>query len=433
MEQWKIRILSGVHSGVEVNLPSGSFVLGSDDFIADVVLTDSGIKASHLTIETNEEGPLLLNAEEVKVDGDSVTLSSEGLILARQSLVSIGSLRFSIGYVEDDLFIESDSREPQSGEIASTQKTTISWKKVISVGLLCSLLPSAILAGIWWEQTQTHDQEVIAEAEPIVLVRNTLKELQLNDIRVEWNATEQQAVLDGYIEDRTQQLNLLDKIDALGINYKSDLRTMEEIRRGVKFILRNLGYHQVKVENGEERGTVLLTGYIDDASRWSQVEQILERDVPGLIAWKVELKRAGAYMDTLKTLLTEANLLTQVQLVTNDDRIEIRGDLDDLETTRFYGVTRQFREQYGEKPYLVLKSIPKVSKGKNIDFPFKSVNFGEVPYVILTDNIRYVVGAKTPQGYRISSITADGIELVKAGQIISIDLGHEGNGRNDKS
>ena len=55
MEQWKIRILSGVHSGVEVNLPSGSFVLGSDDFIADVVLTDSGIKASHLTIETNEE------------------------------------------------------------------------------------------------------------------------------------------------------------------------------------------------------------------------------------------------------------------------------------------------------------------------------------------------------------------------------------------
>ena len=433
MEQWKIRILSGVHSGVEVNLPSGSFVLGSDDFIADVVLTDSGIKASHLTIETNEEGPLLLNAEEVKVDGDSVTLSSEGLILARQSLVSIGSLRFSIGYVEDDLFIESDSREPQSGEIASTQKTTISWKKVISVGLLCSLLPSAILAGIWWGQTQTHDQEVIAEAEPIVLVRNTLKELQLNDIRVEWNATEQQAVLDGYIEDRTQQLNLLDKIDALGINYKSDLRTMEEIRRGVKFILRNLGYHQVKVENGEERGTVLLTGYIDDASRWSQVEQILERDVPGLIAWKVELKRAGAYMDTLKTLLTEANLLTQVQLVTNDDRIEIRGDLDDLETTRFYDVTRQFREQYGEKPYLVLKSIPKVSKGKNIDFPFKSVNFGEVPYVILTDNIRYVVGAKTPQGYRISSITADGIELVKAGQIISIDLGHEGNGRNDKS
>ncbi|MCV5689303.1 hypothetical protein OFN32_34360, partial [Escherichia coli] len=86
-------------------------------------------------------------------------------------------------------------------------------------------------------------------------------------------------------------------------------------------------------------------------------------DVPGLVAWKVELQRAGAYMDTLKELLTNAELLKKVQLVTSGDRIEVRGELDDIETTRFYGVTRDFREQYGEKPYLVLKSIPKVSKG----------------------------------------------------------------------
>ncbi|PNQ56784.1 type III secretion system inner membrane ring subunit SctD [Vibrio sagamiensis] len=432
MQQWKIRILSGVHSGVEVNLPSGSFVLGSDDFIADVVLTDSEIKASHLTIETSEEGPILLNAEEVVVNGDNVTLSDGGVALTRKSLVNVGGLRLSIGYAEDDLFTELSSGTQHNGETAVNDKQSTGWKRIISVGLLCSLLPTAIFAGIWWGQNQSNEQEIIAEAEPIVLVRDILKELQLNDIRVEWNAIEQQAVLDGYIEGRAQQLNLLDKIDALGINYKSDLRTMEEIRRGVKFILRNLGYHQIKVENGEERGTVLLTGYIDDASHWSQVEQILERDVPGLIAWKVDLKRAGAYMDTLKSLLAEADLLTKVQLVTNDDRIEIRGDLDDLETTQFYSVTRKFREQYGEKPYLVLKSIPKVSTGKNIDFPFKSVNFGKVPYVILTDNVRYVVGSKTPQGYRISNITSGGIELVKAGQIISVDLGHEGNVQNDK-
>ena len=264
-------------------------------------------------------------------------------------------------------------------------------------------------------------------------MRNILSELKLDDVRVEWNATARQAVLEGYVEDRTAKLQLLGRIDALGINYKSDLRTMEEIRRGVRFILRNLGYHQVKVENGEETGTLLLTGYIDDASRWSQVEQILERDVPGLVAWKVELQRAGAYMDTLKALLEKAELLKKVQLVTSGDRIEVRGELDDIETTRFYGVTRDFREQYGEKPYLVLKSIPKVSKGTNIDFPFRSVNFGQVPYVILTDNVRYMVGARTPQGYRISSVTPSGIELVKGGRVITIDLGYEGGNTNDKS
>jgi len=295
------------------------------------------------------------------------------------------------------------------------------------------LIPSVIFAGVWYSQIRASDSDTITAAEPIVLVRNILSELKLDDVRVEWNATVRQAVLEGYVEDRTAKLQLLGRIDALGLNYKSDLRTMEEIRRGVRFILRNLGYHQVKIENGEETGTLLLTGYIDDASRWSQVEQILERDVPGLVAWKVELQRAGAYMDTLKTLLEKAELLKKVQLATSDDRIEVRGELDDIETTRFYGVTRDFREQYGEKPYLVLKSIPKVSKGTNIDFPFRSVNFGQVPYVILTDNVRYMVGARTPQGYRISSVTPAGIELVKGGRVITINLGYEGGNTNDKS
>ncbi|MFA0250445.1 type III secretion system inner membrane ring subunit SctD [Vibrio sp. 10N.261.45.A4] len=431
MQQWKIRILSGVHSGVEVTLPNDSLVLGSDDFTADLVLTDSGIKASHLVLVCDGETVSLRECEEVSVNNEIIAVDAGGVDLSRKALVSVGRLTFAVGYLEDDLVIE------MANDVASKQakpighKPSSGWKKMLLIGLICGLIPSVIFIGIWYDQVHASDKDVITEAEPIVLVRNILSELELNDVRVEWNANALQAVLEGYVEDRTQKVQLLGRIDALGINYKSDLRTMEEIRRGVRFILRNLGYHQVKVENGNETGTLLLTGYIDDASRWNQVEQILERDVPGLIAWKVELQRAGAYMVTLKELLGEAELLKKVQLVTSGDRIEVRGELDDVETTRFYGVTRDFREQYGEKPYLVLKSIPKVSKGINIDFPFRSVNFGLFPYVILTDNVRYMVGARTPQGYRISSVTPAGIELVKRGRVITIDLEYEGENNND--
>ncbi|MGR2884433.1 type III secretion system inner membrane ring subunit SctD [Vibrio vulnificus] len=433
MQQWKIRILSGVHSGVEVTLPNDSLVLGSDDFTADLVLTDSGIKASHLVLVCDGETVLLCDCEEVSINNESVTVDAGGIELARNALVSVGRLTFAVGYLEDDLVIDvaSDASDKQAAPVSHNPSS--GWKRTLLIGLMCSLIPSVIFAGVWYSQIHASDKDAITAAEPIVLVRNILSELKLDDVRVEWNASARQAVLEGYVEDRTQKLQLLGRIDALGINYKSDLRTMEEIRRGVRFILRNLGYHQVKVENGDETGTLLLTGYIDDASRWSQVEQILERDVPGLVAWKVELQRAGAYMDTLKELLEKAELLKKVQLVTSGDRIEVRGELDDIETTRFYGVTRDFREQYGEKPYLVLKSIPKVSKGTNIDFPVRSVNFGRVPYVILTDNVRYMVGARTPQGYRISSVTPAGIELVKGGRVITIDLGYEGENTNDKS
>lgn len=433
MQQWKIRILSGVHSGVEVTLPEGALVLGSDDFIADLVLSDAGVEANHFTLVCQQNSVILRGCKEANINGENISVEDDGIELSRHAVVSVGVVKFALGYAEDALIVNnvSDESSEQDTPVVAVQRS--SWKKTTLIALLCSFVPSVIFAGMWYSQANGNNNETVTEAEPIVLVRNILGELKLSDVRVEWNAAARQAVLEGYVEDRTQKLDLLGRIDVLGINYKSDLRTMEEIRRGVRFILRNLGYHQVKVENGDETGTLLLTGYIDDASRWNQVEQILERDVPGLVAWKVELQRAGAYMDTLKALLTDAELLKKVQLVTSGDRIEVRGELDDIETTRFYGVTRDFREQYGEKPYLVLKSIPKVSKGTNIDFPFRSVNFGQVPYVILTDNVRYMVGARTPQGYRISSVTPAGIELVKGGRVITIELGYEGETNNDKS
>ena len=433
MQQWKIRILSGVHTGVEVTLPEGALVLGSDDFIADLVLSDAGVEANHFTLVCQQDSVILRGCEEANINSEDIAVAGDGIELSRHAVVSVGVVKFALGYAEDALIVSnvSDESSQQNTPVVAVQRS--SWKKTTLIALLCSFVPSVIFAGMWYSQANGNNNEIVTEAEPIVLVRNILGELKLSDVRVEWNAAARQAVLEGYVEDRTQKLDLLGRIDVLGINYKSDLRTMEEIRRGVRFILRNLGYHQVKVENGDETGTLLLTGYIDDASRWNQVEQILERDVPGLIAWKVELQRAGAYMDTLKALLTDAELLKKVQLVTSGDRIEVRGELDDIETTRFYGVTRDFREQYGEKPYLVLKSIPKVSKGTNIDFPLRSVNFGQVPYVILTDNVRYMVGARTPQGYRISSVTPAGIELVKGGRVITIELGYEGETNNDKS
>ncbi|GAJ75039.1 LOW QUALITY PROTEIN: type III secretion inner membrane protein [Vibrio sp. JCM 18905] len=434
MQQWKIRILSGVHSGVEVTLPEGALVLGSDDFIADLVLSDAGVEANHFTLVCQQDSVILRGCKEANINGENISVEDDGIELSRHAVVSVGVVKFALGTAEDALIVSnvSDESSEQDTPVVAVQRS--SWKKTTLIALLCSFVPSVIFAGMWYSQANGNNNETVTEAEPIVLVRNILGELKLSDVRVEWNAAARQAVLEGYVEDRTQKLDLLGRIDVLGINYKSDLRTMEEIRRGVRFILRNLGYHQVKVENGgDETGTLLLTGYIDDASRWNQVEQILERDVPGLVAWKVELQRAGAYMDTLKALLTDAELLKKVQLVTSGDRIEVRGELDDIETTRFYGVTRDFREQYGEKPYLVLKSIPKVSKGTNIDFPFRSVNFGQVPYVILTDNVRYMVGARTPQGYRISSVTPAGIELVKGGRVITIELGYEGETNNDKS
>ena len=160
MQQWKIRILSGVHSGVEVTLPNDSLVIGSDDFIADLVLTDSGVNASHLILVCDNDNVVLKDCEDVSVNQEHVELNSEGIELTRNSLVSVGQLTFAIGHLEDDLVFETTTNVEDKTSRSVTQKKSSGWRKSLLSGLLFSLLPSAIFASIWYQQIYAADDEV---------------------------------------------------------------------------------------------------------------------------------------------------------------------------------------------------------------------------------------------------------------------------------
>ena len=212
MQQWKIRILSGVHAGVEVTLPNDSLVLGSDDFTADLVLTDSDIKASHLVLVCDGDTVLLRDCDEVSINSESVTVDANGIELSRSALVSVGRLTFAVGHLEDDLAIDITTEAAEKQATPVSHKPSSGWKRTVLIGLMCSLIPSVIFAGVWYSQIRASDSDAITEAEPIVLVRNILSELKLDDVRVEWNATARQAVLEGYVEDRTAKLQLWEEL-----------------------------------------------------------------------------------------------------------------------------------------------------------------------------------------------------------------------------
>lgn len=422
MTQWKIKLLSGSHAQVELPLSIGEFIIGSDEQDADIVLSDRDIYAKHVTLVVAEAITLIELAQDCQIFiNNEQKQANSSLVLARGDSVRLGGLCFMVGWQEDEL---GQALVPHTSEAKQgvDNQSASSWRRSVLIGLLLSLIPCTFLV-IQMQEASNDKSAQITEAEPIVLVRNALETLRLGDVRVEWNGLANQVELEGYVETNIQKVQLLNEIDSLGINYKSNLRAMDTIRRGVKFILGNLGYQQVQVKNGDSAGTILLTGYIDDASRWSQVEKIIESDIPGLLAWKVELKRAGAYLDELKEMLRAVNLLAKLQLVKSADRIEARGELNEVESTSFYQVARDFRDKFGDKPYLVLKSIPKVSKGANIDFIVRAANFGVVPYVVLADNNRYTQGTRTPAGYLIMKISEFGIDIAKGEQQITINFG----------
>lgn len=438
MENWKIKLLSGVHSQVEVMLSVGETIIGSDELNADIVISDVGIRPCHVQLQVSDDEVWIENIEAtttIKIN-QQVVNQHERVLLAAMDIIQIDALAFTLGGSNDvlaDKVPESDSVSTSLIPIKKSKKKK-RWKKPITVGILLSFIPSALI--IWFILFDVnHDPNEIKIAEPIVLIHKELKALKLKDVRVEWNAKLSQAILEGYVKNNRQKYDLLKKIDSLNINYKSNIRTMESIKGAVKFILSNLGYHKVKIVDGKDAGTIVLTGYIDDATRWKEVESIIKKDVPGLLGWKVNLQRASAYLDAAKAMLQDENLLKKLNIEKNQDQIEAIGELTSEERAKFINVARIFKAKYKNAPLLILKSIPKV-KPKNtnkIDFKVKAVNFGSISYLVLADNTRYTEGTVLPTGYRIINISEFGVVLEKGKEIFTVRFGsNNGTSGNDR-
>ena len=152
MQQWKIRILSGVHTGVEVTLPEGALVLGSDDFIADLVLSDAGVEANHFTLVCQQDSVILRGCEEANINSEDIAVAGDGIELSRHAVVSVGVVKFALGYAEDALIVSnvSDESSQQNTPVVAVQRS--SWKKTTLIALLCSFVPSVIFAGMWYSQ-----------------------------------------------------------------------------------------------------------------------------------------------------------------------------------------------------------------------------------------------------------------------------------------
>ncbi|EKN3320206.1 type III secretion system inner membrane ring subunit SctD, partial [Yersinia enterocolitica] len=87
---WVCRFYQGKHRGVEVELPHGRCVFGSDPLQSDIVLSDSEIAPVHLVLMVDEEGIRLTDsAEPLLQEGLPVPL---GTLLRAGTCLEVGFL-----------------------------------------------------------------------------------------------------------------------------------------------------------------------------------------------------------------------------------------------------------------------------------------------------------------------------------------------------
>ncbi|MGL4504373.1 MAG: type III secretion system inner membrane ring subunit SctD [Aeromonas sobria] len=414
---WKCRVYRGLNRGVEVPLPEGRLVIGSDPLKADLVLVDEGMAAEHLVLLVSAEGITL------QAWADGITPTQDGVALTAGDPLRAGT-RLEAGPLLWS-FCDSSRLLPEQFDdsalvAAPPRPRRRAGRADLLLGGVCLTLMMGVLfllAQGWWQGSGEGDA---ARSE------QTLKRFLATPIYrqvVIGNAEPALWLLSGYVDENSSRLALQQFLDGNGFSYRLDLRTMEDLRQGAGFILQKLGYEQLKIRNGEEPGWLKLSGEIQGQDgKWNSIESLLKQEVPGLLGVENQVQIAGAYRKRLDALLQDQGLTGALRVREASDRLELSGQLDEHQLVLFRQVHQQFRREFGAYPALELINQTRTPRQDELEFDVRSVSFGRVPYVILADNQRYPVGGATTSGVRVLAIRRDAVVVSKGKQQYIVKL-----------
>ncbi len=391
---WKCRVYRGLNRGVEVPLPEGRLVIGSDPLKADLVLVDEGMAPEHLVLLVNGEGITLQAwADGITPTQDGVALTA-GEALRAETRLEAGPLLWS--------FCDSSRSLPEQLEaLAAVVAPARAPRRRpagadVWMGALCLSLVVAVVLLLgtgWWHGADENESARSEQALKRFLAAPNYRQVVLNSSDPElWQ-------LSGYVDENSARLALQQYLDSKGFSYRLELRTMEDLRQGAGFILQKLGYEQLQIRNGKEPGWLKLSGEIQGQDgKWSTIESLLKQEVPGLLGVENQVQIAGAYRKRLDALLKEQGLAGALRVREAGGRLELSGQLDERQLGQFQQVNQQFRREFGTHPTLELINQTRTPRQDELAFDVRSVSFGRVPYVVLADNQRYPIGGATSSG-----------------------------------
>lgn len=415
---WKCRVYRGLNRGVEVPLPEGRLVIGSDPLKADLVLVDEGMAPEHLVLLVNGEGITLQAwADGITPTQDGVALTA-GEALRAETRLEAGPLLWS--------FCDSSRSLPEQLEaLAAVVAPARAPRRRpagadVWMGALCLSLVVAVVLLLgtgWWHGADENESARSEQALKRFLAAPNYRQVVLNSSDPElWQ-------LSGYVDENSARLALQQYLDSKGFSYRLELRTMEDLRQGAGFILQKLGYEQLQIRNGKEPGWLKLSGEIQGQDgKWSTIESLLKQEVPGLLGVENQVQIAGAYRKRLDALLKGQGLAGALRVREAGGRLELSGQLDERQLGQFQQVNQQFRREFGTHPTLELINQTRTPRQDELAFDVRSVSFGRVPYVVLADNQRYPIGGATSSGVRVLAIRPDAVVVSKGKQQYIVKL-----------
>ncbi len=416
---WKIRFYTGLNQGIDVALDMGSVVLGSDPLRADLVLIDEGIAAVHLSLNVSEEAVILTSCASEIVPCQDGAILEAGHRLQPLACQQAGALTWAFCLREQAFPASLKQHRPAVPARARKRNPP---KLIVCLMAGASLLLLMVFIALFSSELWP-DKRKAQVAASIKTLTHFLQAERFHQVTLDTGTDAGALVLSGWLDDIDSRSRLQHFLQRENLPVRLDIRTQEEVKQQVDFIIQKLGYDQIVSFNGVQAGWIRLTGEVyQDKYDWPQIEALLKRDVPGLLGIENHVRVAAmaqAHLVRLEQLLASWGLKEQLSYRSLGERIELHGQLNDAQRHRFTLLQTEFNRDFAG--LYTLDLIVPVKK-QVFALSVRAISLGKVPYIVLSDNRKYPVGAMTPEGIRIIAIHGDRIVVNKNKQQYIVNI-----------
>ncbi|WP_422448427.1 type III secretion system inner membrane ring subunit SctD [Endozoicomonas sp. ALB091] len=478
MTEFYLKILSGNHIGAEIPIEPGRYSLGKDDG-CDLVLTDDNLNDIELIIEISNDGqikiqsstvdtPLYVNGEPA---GSSIQYRHFDIVTSSSLFIAIGpadaewpplalpniapppTQELTVSEEElpspdpDELDLSgSDFQQPLSDEdeeddeededdfddtsfLASIDKR---WLAAIPVILLIMIAGVSLMIS----NTDTEVQKVTSIPGVLEISAKARDQLGLKEVKFK-QLPDKSLLVSGYTPTLQDRLELQKFLRKQGIPFNLQIIVMNEMRDNAELLLRDRGYDKLELELDNTPGSLVITGYVSTSDELDNIISMLKQEIYGLTSVVDQVENQISRVNTLKSMLREKGLIPRIHVVTRDQTVILKGHLlDEGQVYDLQTVVAKFQKKYANKPSIELAT--KYAGGTITDsqsplsLNIRGISMGKVPYVILIDGSKYLIGAKLSNGYIIEDINLEYLLLANGTDRIKYRLGGNRDGQTEK-
>ena len=472
MIEFYLKILSGNHIGAEIPIEPGRYSLGKDDG-CDLVLTDDNLNDIELIIELFNDGQVKIQSSTTDTllyvngepAGSSIQYRHFDIVTSSSLFIAIGPADaewpslvlpnitppstqeltvneeelpspeahepdLSGSDFEKALSEEEDENEEDDFDdtsfMASIDKR---WLATIPV-LLVLVIASMILI---ISSTDTEIQKVTDIPGVLEISAKAREQLGLKEVKFK-QLPDKSLLASGYTQTLQDKLELQKFLRKQGVPFNSQVIVMNEMRDNAEMLLRDRGYDKLELELDNTPGSLVLTGYVSTSDELDRIISMLKQEIYGLISVVDQVENQINRVNTLKSMLREKGLIPRIHVVVRDQTVILKGHLlDEGQVYDLQAVVTKFQKKYANKPSIELAT--KYAGGTLTDsqsplsLNIRGISMGKVPYVILIDGSKYLIGAKLSNGYIIEDINLEYLLLANGTDKIKYRLGGNRGGQ----